>query len=116
LTEDYNVFQINSGYSGRNNVSAGANSLTRVMLFDARVWFSVVSGGALASPWDIGADWQVANHAIGAAGYSTDARGATVLGANREVGALEYNSALSSSGGSALGLPIIGSAIVRGDA
>lgn len=114
LTEDYNVFQINSGYSARNGVSAGANSLTRVMLFDARAWFALVSGGALVAPWDIGADWQMTNHAIGAAGYATDARGATVLGANREVGALEYNSALSASGGSALGLPIVGSAIVRG--
>lgn len=114
LTEDYNVFQINSGYSARNGVSAGANSLTRVMLFDARAWFTLVSGGILVAPWDIGADWQMTNHAIGAAGYATDARGATVLGANREVGALEYNSALSVSGGSALGLPIVGSAIVRG--
>lgn len=113
LVEDYNIFSA-GGYGARSLVAVGANSLTRIVLWDMRGWFAALSGD-IATSWDVGADWQLANNAIGAAGHATDARGQTVLGANREVGALEYNSALEVAGGGATPSPmVLRSPVIRG--
>ncbi len=114
LVEDYNVF-VTGGYGARSNVAVGANSLTRISLWEMRGWFAALSGD-IATPWDVGADWQLANNAIGAAGYATDARGQTVLGANREVGALEYNADLDVAGGGGATAPpaVLRSPVIRG--
>ena len=113
LVEDYNVFSL-GGYGGRTNVAAGANSVTRVALLEMRVWFEALRG-RISTMWDVGADWQVINNAIGAGGYATDARGATVLGANREVGALEYNSALGVAGSTPSSPSVMRSPAIRGE-
>ncbi len=100
--------------TARTNVTAGANSVTRAVLFDTRWWHSLVAGGNVVSPFDLASYSTLVEYNSGTGAPSTDARGASVKGTYREWGPLEYDSALSTSGGSALGLPIVGSAIVRG--
>lgn len=112
ITENYNTFFGNA--ADRSAVTAGADSVTRPMLLDSRWWFALLGGGALVSAFDPASYSSLVEYNSGASAPSTDARGATVKGSFREWGPLEYDSALSTSGGSALGLPIVGSAIVRG--
>lgn len=113
IPENYNtIFQCTTA---RSNTSVGANSNAYPPLFDARWFNEAAAGGTLVTPFDLSASSQLINVA-GTSPTTTDMRGASVIGSQREWGPLEYNSALSVSGGSALGLPIVGSAIVRGDA
>lgn len=114
ITEDYNTFWGNA--SNRSAVSTGANSATRPPLCDMRWFHALVGGGSIASAFDMASYSSLVELNSGTGAPSTDMRGASQTGSYREWGPLEYNSALSISGGSALGLPIVGSAIVRGDA
>lgn len=114
ITENYNCIGPDVT-TARTNVSAGANSVTRAVLFDTRWWHSLVAGGSIVSPYDLPSYSTLVEYNSGTGAPSTDARGASVKGTYREWGPLEYDSALGVSGGSALGLPIIGSAIFRGE-
>lgn len=79
-----------------------------------RWWHALCAGGTIVSPFDLASYSQLVELNSGTGAPSTDARGTAVKGTYREWGALEYDSTLGTSGGSTLGLPIIGSAIVRG--
>lgn len=111
IVEDYNCL---SRSAGRTNVSTGANSNTRFAPLDTRPLWAMLYGGTLVSPWDHASHSTLVELNSGTSAPSTDARGASVKGSFREWGPLEYDSTLSTSGGSALGLPVVGSAIVRG--
>ena len=112
ITENYNRFWANA--VNRTNVSTGANSLTGPPLHDRRWFFNSVAGGTVLTPYDLASYSPSVELNSGSGAPSTDLRGASQTGSYREWGPLEYNAALSVSGGSALGLPIVGSAIVRG--
>ena len=91
IVEDYNT--LSDVVTARANTNAGANSLTTPPLFDARWFFEAVNGGNMVTPFDLSS----ASKLIDVAGTSpttTDMRGTAVQGAQREWGALEYNSAL----------------------
>lgn len=112
IVENYNRFWACA--VNRNNVSTGANSLTGPPLHDRRWFFQMVGGGSVVTPYDLASYSTSVELNSGTGAPSTDARGASVKGSFREWGPLEYDSTLSTSGGSALGLPVVGSAIVRG--
>lgn len=113
LVEDYCC--ISQANAARSNVTAGANSNTRPLVLDSRWFHSLTGGGSLVSPFDLASYSGLVELNSGTGAPSTDMRGASQTGTYREWGPLEYNAALSVSGGAALGLPIVGSAIVRGD-
>lgn len=109
LVEDYNSVIANTA---RTNVSTGANSNTRWPLLDPRTWFALTGGGSIVSPFDLASYSALVEYNSGTGAPSTDARGASQTGSYREWGPLEYNAALSVSGGAALGLPVVGSNVV----
>jgi hypothetical protein len=111
VSENYNSV---SQSAARSNVTTGANSNTRLHLMDTRPWFAMFYGGGIVSPVDMASYCSLVELNSGSGAPSTDLRGSSVKGSFREWGPLEYDSSLSVSGGSALGLPIVGSAIVRG--
>lgn len=103
LIEDYNDFfgiQI-----ARNGVLVGPHSNLRPQLYDARWFFQMVFAGAgpnspaqVVSPFDLASYSQLLN----VAGFNpplTDLRGTAVQGAQREWGAVEYDSTLKILGG-----------------
>jgi len=97
IVENYNAFYGN--VIDRENTDTGANSNTYPPLFDTRWFFELASKSQkLVSPFDLSADSQLINVA-GTSPTTTDLRGQAVIGAQREWGALEYNSALSKAVG-----------------
>ena len=103
FVENYNDFYANG--ADRSNVTTGANSLTHPPLFDVRWFFQMVYAGAgpnhakqLISPFDLGSFSAILNVA-GTSPTTTDMRGTAVQGAQREWGALEYDSTLKIAGG-----------------
>ncbi|OFZ67037.1 MAG: hypothetical protein A2V79_01130 [Betaproteobacteria bacterium RBG_16_56_24] len=92
ITEDYNTFYGNN--TNRTNVATGASSITYPPLFDSRWFFELVGGkGRMLSPFDLASYSQLVNLA-GTSPSTTDMRGTAVIGAQREWGALEYDSTL----------------------
>lgn len=102
IVEDYNCLYAVA--TPRINTDTGAHSNTFIYLPDARWFFEAVNGGTLATPFDHSA-WSQLIDVAGTAPTTTDLRGATVLGTQREWGALEYNSALAIEGGVACDYP-----------
>lgn len=99
FSEDYNcIFDCTNA---RSNVNVGANSNTYPPLLDTRWFFELVGGGSMVTPFDLASYSQLINVA-GTSPTTSDMRGTTVQGAQREWGALEYDSTLdieASSGG-----------------
>jgi hypothetical protein len=105
LAENYNTFFGNS--TDRSTTAVGANSITTPPLFDARWFFQLVTAGAgpnnayqIVSPFDLSL-WSQLINVAGTTPTSTDIRGTGTIGAQRELGALEYDSTLKIKGGSA---------------
>jgi len=94
-------------------VSVGANSVAYPPLFDTRWFFEAVNGGDMVTPFDLASYSQLVNVA-GTSPTTTDLRGTSVIGAQREFGALEYDPALLIEAGSGGGGPVVGSRIIRG--
>lgn len=91
ITENYNnVYQI---VVPRSNVTTGANSTAYPPLFDTRWFFEAVAGGDMVTPFDLASYSQLVNLA-GTSPTTTDLRGTSVIGAQREFGPLEYDPAL----------------------
>jgi hypothetical protein len=97
LVEDYNAIS-SAGGTDRTNVAVGANSNTYPLIPDTRWFFEAVGGGGILSPWDMASYCQLVNVA-GTSPTTTDMRGTSVQGAQREWGALEYDSTLEIEGG-----------------
>lgn len=107
IVEDYN--NLWAVITPRTNTSTGANSTAYPALFDARWFFQMVFAGAgpnhasqVISPFDLASYSPLVNLA-GTSPTTTDMRGTAVLGAQREWGALEFDSTLKIAGGSAGG-------------
>jgi hypothetical protein len=103
LVEDYNNFFANS--TARTNVNTGANSQAYPGYIDPRWFFNLLLAGAgpnsmgqVLSPFDMASFSQLVNLA-GTSPSTTDMRGTAVQGAQREWGALEYDSTLKYTGG-----------------
>jgi hypothetical protein len=96
ITENYNAFWANQ--ADRSNVNTGANSNTYPPLFDLRWFFEMVGGGSMLTPFDLGA-WSQLINVAGTSPTTADMRGTTVQGAQREWGALEYDTALDIEAG-----------------
>lgn len=96
LVEDYNA--IYACAAARSNVGDGAHSNAYPMLLDTRWFYELVGGGSVLSPFDMASYCQLVNVA-GTSPTSTDMRGTSVQGAQREWGALEYDSTLEIEGG-----------------
>lgn len=98
ITEDYNNIIMST--TPRNNVTAGAHSLANFTMFDPRWFFQIVNAAnsaQLISPFDLDPASLLVNVA-GTSPSTTDLRGNTVQGAQREWGALEYDSRLKFKG------------------
>lgn len=98
ITENYN--NIVSCDVARTNVAVGANSLAYPANFDLRwitelLWFN----GTMATPYDL-ASYSALINVAGTSPTTADMRGTTVQGAQREWGALEYDSTLDIEAGS----------------
>lgn len=98
ITENYNTFWSNN--TDRTNTSTGANSVAYPPLFDPRWLLQLLFAGAgpsaakqVLSPFDLASYSQLVNVA-GTSPTTTDLRGTAVQGAQREWGALEYDSTL----------------------
>jgi len=103
IVEDYNTLYGNN--TDRTNTNTGANSVAYPPLLDPRWFMQLVHAGAgpnsplqLASPFDLASFSQLVNLA-GTSPPATDLRGTAVQGAQREWGALEYDSTLKLFGG-----------------
>lgn len=99
LTEDYNNFC--GCTTSRNTVNVGAHSLAYPALFDARWFFQLVNAAAanqVITPWDLASYSQIVNVA-GTSPTTTDMRGTSAIGGQREWGALEFDSSLKIAGG-----------------
>lgn len=112
IIENYNNFYGNA--TDRTNVLTGPNSNGYPPLFDTRWFFQMVNAGAgpnsafqLASPFDLASYSQLVNVA-GTGPTATDMRGTAVIGAQREWGALEYDSSLKIKGQTARARSLIG--------
>lgn len=97
FTENYNCFYGN--VADRINVGVGANSNVYNPLMDGRWFFELLAGGSILSPFDLASYSQLINVA-GTSPTSTDMRGTGTIGAEREWGALEYDSTLDIEAGS----------------
>lgn len=99
ITEDYNNLWSNA--TARTNTNTGANSVAYPPLFDPRVWFQLMYAqnpyAQVISPFDLASFSQLVNLA-GTSPTTTDLRGTAVQGAQREWGALEYDSRLKARG------------------
>lgn len=100
FSEDYNCLYDNT--AARSNVNVGANSNTYPPLLDTRWFFEAVNGGTLVTPWDL-SSWSQLVNVAGTSPTTADLRGTTVQGAQREWGALEYDSTLDIEAGSSSG-------------
>jgi hypothetical protein len=99
IVENYN--SIYGCTSPRTKTNTGANSNAYPPLFDTRWFFEMVGGGSMVTPFDLSA-WSQLLNVAGTSPTTTDMRGTAVQGAQREWGALEYDSTLdieASSGG-----------------
>jgi len=103
IIENYNTFWGNA--TNRTNTNTGANSVVYPPLFDTRWFFQLCYAGAgaysplqVVSPFDLASYSQLVNLA-GTSPTTTDIRGTGTLGAQREWGALEYDSTLKILGG-----------------
>jgi len=92
LTENYNCIAI-AVETARVNTNTGANSVIYLSAFDTRWFFEAVNGGRMLSPFDLASYSQLINVA-GTSPTTTDLRGTSVIGGQREWGALEYDSTL----------------------
>lgn len=101
VVEDYNNFVRVA--TPRSNIAVGANSLDYVTSLDARWFFEAVNGGSMVTPFDLASYSQLVNVA-GTSPTTTDLRGTSVIGAQREWGPLEYNPALLIEAGSGGGV------------
>ena len=98
MTEDYN--NIDCCQTARGNVAAGANSTAIPTNFDYRWAMEMLqNGGSLVSPFDL-ASYSALINVAGTSPTPADMRGTTVQGAEREWGALEYDSTLDIEAGS----------------
>lgn len=97
ITEDYNALFGNA--ADRANVNTGAHSAEIPALFDPRWFLEMVQGGKLVSTYDL-ANYSPLINLGGNNPPVTDARGTGIIGAARELGALEYDSSLEVSAGS----------------
>lgn len=107
IIEDYNNFFTPTA---RTNVSAGAHSTSKIVNFDTRWFFEMVGGGSMLTPFDLASYSKLIN-VEGISPTATDMRGTAKIGAEREWGALEYDSTLdieagSGGGGSVKILPL----------
>lgn len=96
IVENYNALW-NS--TERTNTNVGANSFSALSLFDSRWFFELANGGRMISPFDL-ASYSPIIDVAGTSPTSTDMRGTSVQGAQRELGALEYDSTLAVAGAS----------------
>lgn len=96
LVENYN--NITDVGAARTNVTAGANSVARMSLFDTRWFFEMVNGGRLVTPFDLASYSTLVEYNSGTGAPATDLRGASVVGTYREWGALEYDANYGISG------------------
>lgn len=104
FVENYN--SIYNATTARTNVSTGANSVAYPAMRDTRWFFEAVGGGDMLTPFDLASYSQLLNLA-GTSPSTTDMRGTSVVGAQREWGALEYDPALlieAGSGGGAVSI------------
>lgn len=92
ITEDYNNFCF--CYNARYNVDKGAHSTNSYHILDTRWAHKMMQGGKLLTPFDHAYYSRLVDVA-GSSPTTTDIRGTAVQGAERELGALEYNSGLS---------------------
>lgn len=101
FTENYNALSLNG--IARSNVNTGANSNAYTWLPDDRWFHEATNGGRLLTPFDMASYCALVNVA-GTSPPAADLRGTTVQGAQREWGALEYDSTLliESAGGGML--------------
>lgn len=108
LIEDHNNFY--GMQTNRTNVAVGANSVSYPPYYDYRSLFETMRGSRLSSPMDLASYNQLVNRA-GTAPPAADMRGSTIIGAQREYGALEYDpTLLVASGG---GGNVFGGTVVR---
>lgn len=94
ITENYN--NIWNCINARTNTNIGANSLDYPPIFDTRWFFQAVfanQSGKVITPWDLSSYSQLVNVA-GTSPTTTDLRGTSVIGSQREWGALEYDPSL----------------------
>lgn len=99
LIEDYNnLFGVT-----RTNVDAGAHSNSYLALHDTRWFFEAIAGGSMLTPFDL-AGYSGLINVAGTSPTTSDMRGTTVQGAQREWGALEYDSTLDIEAGAGGGL------------
>jgi hypothetical protein len=96
----------------RSNVTIGANSTAKIPILDSRWFFNLVFNGAgpnsplqVVSPFDLASDSPLLNVA-GLNPPTLDMRGTAIQGAQREWGALEYDSTLKTKGGGGGGVSI----------
>lgn len=101
FVENYNALFANT--TDRTSVSTGANSNTLPWLPDSRWFFEMVGGGAMVTPFDM-AGYSALVNVAGTSPPSADMRGTTVQGAQREWGALEFDSTLDIEVGSGAGI------------
>jgi hypothetical protein len=110
FVENYNNLFAN--VTNRTNVDVGANSLAYPPLLDFRWFFEMVlGGGRLLSIFDLASFSQLLNVA-GTSPTATDMRGTTIIGAQREWGALEYDSTLVAKPNAA-SRTIVGQSVTR---
>lgn len=89
ITEDYN--NLYACGTNRTNTNAGANSNTYLFVLDARWFFEqAVLNRRVLTPFDLASYSQLINVA-GTSPSSTDLRGNSQIGSQREWGALEYD-------------------------
>lgn len=96
ITEDYNC--LSQCNTPRTNTGVGAHSNTYFVQPDTRWFFEMVGGGSMVTPFDLASYSQLLNVA-GTAPTATDMRGTGTIGAQREWGALEYDSTLDIEAG-----------------
>jgi hypothetical protein len=117
IIENYNNF-IGNG-TDRTNTATGANSLAYAISLDTRWFFNAIyssQAAKLIMPFDLASYSQLLDVA-GTSPSTTDLRGTAVQGAQREWGALEYDSTLKAMGGfikTASGLPLTNIKTING--
>lgn len=121
IVENYNAFFGNN--ADRINTNTGANSLAYPALFDPRWFFQMTHEGAgpnsatqVVTPFDL-ASFSALLNLAGTSPTTTDMRGTPVQGAQREWGALEYDSTLkiesAAAGGGGVATPMFGGGVVQ---
>lgn len=91
LLEDYNNFCDVS--NARVNVDVGAHSTTTFQRLNPLWGNEILHGGKLVTPFDFISTSPLINQA-GSSPTATDIRGTSIIGASRELGAIEYDPSL----------------------